>query len=341
MREKNRRTGTLWMMAAALFVLTTTGAFAEAGWHATLDDAKTAARRSGKDIMVYFYTTKAERCVEIRQELLTSTFLRELAGKFELFQVDVLESSKTVQEIAPDIVKVPVFAVLFPTGETKEMLKGSWTVNEWRRRLRQLMDTARVSGVTTSGGASAGGPSMSFDQLVEQGKQAIRAKDLSKAENAYKRALALRPGDSTALNNLGFIEAQRGDFAKAANYFRLCLVDNPNDSTARQNLALAEQQLKSKGRASAPSGRSQVDQKLQQAKQALNSGQLGRAKSLYEEVERIDRGNLDAINNLGVIEAQQGNLREAIVYWERVLEQRPNDADAKSNIDLARKMLKR
>lgn len=59
----------------------------------------------------------------------------------------------------------------------------------------------------------------------------------------------------------------------------------------------------------------------------------GRAKKIFEKVAASDPGNADALNNLGVIELQKGNVDAARSYFIRALTASPDCSEAKTNLE--------
>lgn len=58
----------------------------------------------------------------------------------------------------------------------------------------------------------------------------------------------------------------------------------------------------------------------------------------YEALVRAGWGNVDVLFNLGTAELRQGRLGMAVLYLERALRLDPSDADARANLEAARKL---
>ena len=124
------------------------------------------------------------------------------------------------------------------------------------------------------------------------------------AENAYGKALVLRPDDPSVLNNLGISYSQQGRHQEAEGMFRQALRIDPGERAAEANLRLA---IAWQGRyAEALNGVSQSDAP-------------------------------DALNNVGYIAMMNGDYATAERLLMRALEISPTyHADAQSNLDRLR-----
>jgi Ca-activated chloride channel family protein len=69
---------------------------------------------------------------------------------------------------------------------------------------------------------------------------------------------------------------------------------------------------------------------------AYRAGAYDKAAILFKAAAR--KNNLDALYNLGNAQLMQGQINDAIADYEAVLKQRPGDADARHNLDIALKM---
>jgi tetratricopeptide (TPR) repeat protein len=80
--------------------------------------------------------------------------------------------------------------------------------------------------------------------------------------------------------------------------------------------------------------------KFKEAKSLHQRGRLAQARSLYEEILRIEPRNFDALLMLGMIAGQAGNFARSVELTNQALEINPNDAAAHNNRGLALKGLK-
>jgi len=79
-------------------------------------------------------------------------------------------------------------------------------------------------------------------------------------------------------------------------------------------------------------GLTPVNATLLAAYEALQAGDYGRARELYEEVLRGDPRSIDALLGLAAISWKQGRLEEAVGYYGRALEADPRNAHAQAGL---------
>jgi tetratricopeptide (TPR) repeat protein len=77
-----------------------------------------------------------------------------------------------------------------------------------------------------------------FD-LDRMGRQFYREKKYDDAEQAFTKAVALKPNDPVLLNNLGFVYYEMGRYQDAVTWLEKTLVADPNRKEAHGNIAYA------------------------------------------------------------------------------------------------------
>jgi tetratricopeptide (TPR) repeat protein len=129
----------------------------------------------------------------------------------------------------------------------------------------------------------------------------------------FHRVIELAPEHSGAHNSLAYLHGMQGrrdlaeDEAKKAIYF------NPKEASARYNLASIY----------------------------LDSGRVEEARAQYRAItEASPRESSNAYNQLGVMSAQQNDLRQALEYWQKALEVDPTNQDALANVQQATRMMR-
>lgn len=128
--------------------------------------------------------------------------------------------------------------------------------------------------------------------------------DWAGAEDAYGKAMALRPDDPSILNNLGISYSRQGRHAEAEGMFRQALAIDPGSKAAEANLRLS---IAWQGRYA----------------EALNGVPDNEAP--------------DALNNVGYIAMMNGDYATAERLLMRALEISPTyHAEAQSNLDRLR-----
>jgi Flp pilus assembly protein TadD len=77
-----------------------------------------------------------------------------------------------------------------------------------------------------------------------------------------------------------------------------------------------------------------ADSTYNEALREQQSGRTREAKILYKQILAKQPGQIEALNNLGVIAIYEGNTQEALLYFKRILEYRKDYSKAYNNIGL-------
>ena len=96
---------------------------------------------------------------------------------------------------------------------------------------------------STMAGAKSGGQPTPAQILLKQGMAAHRSGNHQFAEDRFKRALALDPGNADAFFNLGALAETRGDLLGALTNYRAALGINPLDRQLQDAVHSLEQQI--------------------------------------------------------------------------------------------------
>jgi predicted TPR repeat methyltransferase len=124
---------------------------------------------------------------------------------------------------------------------------------------------------------------------------------LDEAEADYRHALALRPGDVGALNNLGTVQRQRGHLAQAEATFRQVIAQAPEHAAAWQNLGNALSDLE----------------------------RLDEALDAHREAMRLAPQSPDSYRYLGAMLYAVGRVAEATEVYQQMLARFPDDPRAR------------
>lgn len=167
------------------------------------------------------------------------------------------------------------------------------------------------------------------------------------AVKMFSRAIEINPWDTVSLHNFGLFYLNNGRFDEAAATFKRVVELDPEDAGAHVDLAyvygklgkyaLMETEAKSAlyydPQGSAP--------RYNLALAYLNTGRVQEAIAQYRTIARTTpRDSSNAYNQLGVICAQNGDLKQAIDNWQKALEIDPKNMSAHTNIQRANMMMR-
>jgi predicted TPR repeat methyltransferase len=143
--------------------------------------------------------------------------------------------------------------------------------------------------------------------LIEVGLRHHHAGELKEAERAYRRAMAVEPGNSDAPHLLGLIAHQRGDHAKAIGLITQAIAADGTCASYHNNLGEAYRCL----------------------------GQLDQAEKAYGEAIRLQGDFPEPHNNLGMVLQKRERFDAAIELYRRAIELQPDFAEAYNNLGTA------
>ncbi|MDX1431466.1 MAG: sulfotransferase [Gammaproteobacteria bacterium] len=144
-------------------------------------------------------------------------------------------------------------------------------------------------------------------ELFARANALLAAGDTEAAIELYRRVLALEPGASGVLNNLGLALQAAGDARGAADAFRRSVALSPANPAAQYNLGNALRAL----------------------------GEPRDAIAAYRRTLELDARNAVAHNNLGAVLLEVGEPGEALGAIERAIALAPDAAEAHNNLGLA------
>ena len=158
------------------------------------------------------------------------------------------------------------------------------------------------------------------------------------AQSEFHRALALDPGDFTALYNLGVMALQAERFAEAIEHLDKALIRKPDSAEAHERLAQA---CGASGQVERAIAELQTAEKLSPEAdeihallaQALDaSGKPAEALAEARLAVKFNANDADLWNNLGVMEARAGHPDPARTAFQQALRIQPDHAQAKANL---------
>ena len=128
----------------------------------------------------------------------------------------------------------------------------------------------------------------------------------------FQRAIDLAPEHAAAHNDLAYAYGELGKLDLMEREAKSAIYYDPGGSIARYNLASFY----------------------------LNTGRVEEAITQYNAIVKdVPRDSANAYNQLGVICAQRGNLKQAIDNWQKTLEVDPENKSALDNLQKAKVMM--
>jgi len=155
---------------------------------------------------------------------------------------------------------------------------------------------AQLHPLTLACGAEPG-PEPSVESLIDEGLEHERSGDLARAEQAYRRAAAMAPGDPTAHFNLGNVLLTAGRLEAAAERFAQAAALDPGHARAWFNLAHVRDELGDPHAAlgnlkrAIAADRAYADAYFNLADLAERLGEFEAAAKAWDDYLRLDRAS--------------------------------------------------
>ncbi len=145
---------------------------------------------------------------------------------------------------------------------------------------------------------------LTVSEMAAYGMRLHRDNRLDAAQKCYEAVLQVDPQNANALHYLGVLHQQRGKKANAIDLVRQSLVIDPSVAAWHNNLGNL----------------------------LLDDEQYEAASSCYARCSELDSGNIEVLNNLGVLQRKLGQPEQAEVSFNRALVLSPQFADAHANL---------
>ncbi|HZT21239.1 MAG TPA: tetratricopeptide repeat protein [Dongiaceae bacterium] len=193
---------------------------------------------------------------------------------------------------------------------------------------------------TPSSNTPAPAKEVSADSLVKAGDDARSRGDLASAALLYERAEQMNPKDLGTSLRLGGVWAQVGQPGQALEAYRRALAIDPGNAEAVRGVANTQLQMGDAAAAiatlrNAPGLRS--DWRLQNSLGVAYdlSGDFQDAQAAYRQGLALAPGNLQLVSNLGLSLALAGNFDEALPMLEKAAQDPAATPRIRQNLALA------
>jgi predicted TPR repeat methyltransferase len=145
---------------------------------------------------------------------------------------------------------------------------------------------------------------LTVPEMVAYGMRLHRDNRLDAAKKCYEAVLQVDPENANALHYMGVLHQQGGKKAMAIELVRRSIAIDPNVAAWHNNLGNL----------------------------LLDNAQYEAASSSYARCSELDAGNLEILNNLGVLQRKLGRPAQAEASFKRAIAVNPGFADAHANL---------
>jgi len=155
-------------------------------------------------------------------------------------------------------------------------------------------------------------------KLNQQGVKEIQKHHLEKAQRIFYKAYLLDPDDPFTLNNLGYISELQGKVERAQRYYELAAKENNSETVIAE---ATERKLQGKKLSQVTGSYSSLDLRVNrgnvQAMALLQQGRAQEAEDVLRNTLKLQPNNPYTLNNLGYTMEMQGNLEQALQYYNQ------------------------
>ena len=153
-------------------------------------------------------------------------------------------------------------------------------------------------------------------KLNREGVKEIQKHNLGKAEKLFYRAYLIDPDDPFTLNNLGYLSELKGNVERAQRYYELAAKENNSQTVIAES---STRNLRGRKLSDITGTYGNLDLRVNrgnvQAMVLLQQGRNQEAEDVLRETLKLDPRNPFTLNNLGYALEGQGNLDEALRYY--------------------------
>ena len=155
-------------------------------------------------------------------------------------------------------------------------------------------------------------------KLNQEGVKQLQKHNLEKAQRTFYKAYLLDPDDPFTLNNLGYISELQGKVERAQRYYELAAKENNSETVIAE---ATERALRGKKLSEVTGSYSALDLRVNrgniQAMALLQQGRAQEAEDVLRQTLKLDPKSPFTLNNLGYTTEVQGNLEQALQYYNQ------------------------
>lgn len=154
-------------------------------------------------------------------------------------------------------------------------------------------------------------------QLNRDGVQALKKNDVNKAKRLFYKAYLIDPNDPFTLNNLGYVAELEGDSDRAERFYDQAQA-NTSDAVVEKSTA---KEVEGKAVAAVAGhtaeGPMKVNRLNSDAISLLKRDRAPEADLVLQQALKLDARNPFTLNNMGFAKEKEGELEQAIKYYNQ------------------------
>jgi Flp pilus assembly protein TadD len=153
--------------------------------------------------------------------------------------------------------------------------------------------------------------------LNRDGVAALKKHEIDKAKRLFYKAYLIDPNDPFTLNNLGYVAELEGSLDRAQRYYDQAQANTSDAVIDRSTSDDVEGKTVAKIAGHTAEGPMKVNQLNSEALGLLNQDRAPEADVVLQQALKLDPNNPFTLNNAGFAREKEGELEDAIRFYER------------------------
>lgn len=162
-------------------------------------------------------------------------------------------------------------------------------------------------------------------QLNRDGVHALQKHDIDKAKRLFYKAYLIDPDDPFTLNNLGYVAELEGDLDRAQRYYDQAKANTSEAVIDKATSKEVEGKIVAKVAGDVSGQAVTVNELNSEAVRLLNNDRAPEADLVLQQALKLSPRNAFTLNNMGFAKEKQGDLEQAIKYYQLAANTHAND----------------
>lgn len=154
-------------------------------------------------------------------------------------------------------------------------------------------------------------------QLNRDGVQALKKHDVNKAKRLFYKAYLIDPNDPFTLNNLGYVAELEGDSDRAERFYDQAQANTSDAVVERSTVKDEEGKAVAAVAGRTAEGPLKVNRLNSEAISLLKKDRAPEADLILQQALQLDPKNPFTLNNMGFAKEKEGELEQAIKYYNQ------------------------
>jgi Flp pilus assembly protein TadD len=162
-------------------------------------------------------------------------------------------------------------------------------------------------------------------RLNREGVEAVTRHNYKKAQSLFYKAYLYDPDDPFTLYNLGYISELEGELDRAKSYYSMAAQQASDAVIAKANLKQLQGKHMKEAVVSLQDASMEINRDNVEAVRLLGDGRAAEADMVLQQALAVNPKNAFTLNNLGVAKETEGDLEQALKYYNQAAASQSKD----------------